>query len=222
MADPGSFWKREGASLLLLAAMSVLAVVSWPAAPDRLPIHWNAQGQPDGYGGKFAGLLLLPLIAAGVYLFLTFLPRIDPRVENLARSAGAFAVIRTATVALFFILHGTTLLSIRGVRVDMNAILCLGLGALFLVLGLCMPRIESNWFVGIRTPWTLSSEESWRRTHQAGGKLMAATGMALMAIGVVRPQWGLGALLVLAAVNVVFVLIYSFTVWKRDPSRRTG
>ena len=91
-------WRTEVPQWIIIAAMFALAAWSWPRLPDRIPIHWNIAGEVDGYGGKFTGLLLLPLIVLGLYLMMRLVYLIDPGRENYASFAAAFTVIRMTFV----------------------------------------------------------------------------------------------------------------------------
>lgn len=100
--------------------MFVLGLV-WPSAPDQIPVHWGLAGQPDRYGGKFEGLLLLPLLTLGVYLVMLLVPRIDPRSANYAQFQGAYSIFRLSSVAVLALVYGFILLWIRGVELNATA-----------------------------------------------------------------------------------------------------
>ncbi len=161
-------WRRELPSLLLLAAMLVLLATTWPVAPDRIPTHWNAAGEVDGWGTRVTGLLLPPLFALGLYLVFLFAPRVDPGRANYASFPDTYLVIRTAVLAVMALFYGIACLSARGVAVSVQVVAPLAVGLLFVVLGSVMGKIRPNWFVGIRTPWTISSKVAWVRTHRPG------------------------------------------------------
>jgi uncharacterized membrane protein len=201
-------WKSEGLSLAMLAAMFVMTAVAWSSAPDRIPVHWGIDGQVDRYGGKFEGLMVAPLIGLGIYLLLLVVPRIDPRRAHYAAFAGPYAVLRTAAVGMTFALDVMIQLIIRGRAITVNAFVSVALGALLLIVGRYLPTLKSNWFVGVRTPWTLSSEESWRRTHVLAGWLMAASGAIVLAAAALAPHlifWAImGSILPTALISVVY------------------
>ncbi|TMQ69582.1 MAG: DUF1648 domain-containing protein [Candidatus Eisenbacteria bacterium] len=204
---------------LLIAAMFALAAWTWSAAPDRLPVHWGITGQADRWGGKFEGLLLMPLVAMGLYLLTAFLPRIDPGRANYASFTGAYRTIRLVILLVLAAIYVSTVLKARGVTIDMAVVVPLGVGAMFVLLGNVLGKLRPNWFVGIRTPWTLSSKESWTRTHRAGGWVFITIGFLLMGVALFRTQrfveWTVGA----AAAAVVGLAVYSYFVWKRDPDK---
>jgi uncharacterized membrane protein len=212
-------WRREVPSLLLLAVMLVLLATTWPVAPDRVPVHWNAAGEIDRYGSKAFGLLFPPVLAFGLYLLLLFAPRVDPGRANYASFPDTYLVIRTAVLATIAFFYGVTCLSARGVAVSMEVVAPLAVGMLFVVIGAVMGKIRPNWFVGIRTPWTISSKVAWVRTHRLGGWLFIALGFAFVANALLggprSAPWIVGA--VLAVVAVLFV--YSYFAWRGDPDK---
>jgi uncharacterized membrane protein len=213
-------WRSEIVSLFLVAAMFILAAAAWNSMPGSIPVHFGLNGQPDRYGGKFEGLLSMPLTATGLYLLFFFLPRIDPHGERYARFAGAYTVIRTAVIALLAAVQVAIILQARGVAIDVSTIVTLAMGLLFVVLGNYMGKIRPNWFVGIRTPWTLSSEESWNKTHRLGGKMLVTLGLLIAASSLLQKPWILLAGVGLLLVITVILSVYSYLIWKNDPSAR--
>jgi uncharacterized membrane protein len=212
-------WKTEWPQWVLIAGMFILAAITWASAPDRIPVHWNIYGQADRYGDKAEGLLVLPAMSVGLYLLLAFLPRLDPGRANYERFAGAYSTIRLAVMVLLAVIYGITHLTIRGYQVDMSMVVPMAVGALFIVIGNLMGKIRPNWFVGIRTPWTLSSKTSWVRTHRLGGWLFILMGLVLIVTGVVRSQWSIVAMVAIIAGSVIWMFVYSYLVWRNDPDK---
>jgi uncharacterized membrane protein len=212
-------WRSELPSWLLLGGMLFLAAITWPAAPERIPSHWNGAGEVDRYGGKLEGLLLLPALSLGVYLLFLALPRVDPGRANYERFAGAYSVIKIATIVVLAVLYGILHVALRGHPVNMSIVTALIAGGAFIVLGDVMGKTRPNWFVGIRTPWTLSSKMSWSKTHRVGGWLLIVAGLGLLLIGLVRPEWGPGAILMASIALVVWAFVYSYLIWRHDPDR---
>ena len=193
-----------------------LAAINWSSAPDRMPVHWNVDGQPDRYGSKAEGLLLLPVIALGIYLLFRVLPLIDPKRANYAQFSGAYSVIRLAVLAFLAVIYGVVLLWMRGIEVELRTVLPIALGMLFLILGAALPRIRPNWLVGIRTPWTLTSDVVWTRTHQLGGALFMAIGVFSLLVAVVSPRVAFYATVGMVLVAVVAVTVLSYVIWRRE------
>jgi uncharacterized membrane protein len=211
--------KMEVPLLLLLAGMFVLAFATWPTAPERIPMHWGMTGEVDRYGGRLEGLFLLPALAVFVYALMLFLPRIDPGRANYARFAGAYFAIRAAVLLIFAVLYGVTHLIIRGVQVDMPKVVGLMVGALFFLLGNLFGKIRPNWFIGVRTPWTLSSKRAWTKTHRLAGWVFILGGIAIMAAGVLQNAAAVGVAMGVLLVGLVTAAVYSYLVWRTDPDR---
>jgi len=212
-------WPTEVPQWAVLAGMFLLAAVTWPIAPDRIPLHWNVVGEVDRYGGKGEGLLALPLAALGIYLLMVLLPRVDPGRANYPRFASAYLVIRASIVMLLAVLYGLVHLWIRGIRVDVATVTPLLVGALFVVLGNLLGKIRPNWFVGIRTPWTLSSKMAWTRTHRLGGWLFILAGLLIMAAGVVRHAATVWVIVAVVIGMTTWTTLYSYFVWRVDPDK---
>lgn len=212
--------KWEVLQVGLIAAMFVAAAVRWGSVPDRIPVHWNAAGEVDGYGGKFVGLLLLPLVALGLYGLLKYVPRIDPARRNYEAFAGSYLLVRvTLTVYLGFIYVVTTLAIGNEESLPVAGLIVGSVGVLFIVLGGAMSRFRPNFFAGIRTPWTLTSERSWVRTHRIGGRIFIAAGVATMLGALIGSEWAIIAMLIVITPGVIFLVGYSYFVWRDDPDR---
>lgn len=212
-------WRTELFSWICLCGIWLLAAWAWQRVPERMPVHWNAAGEVDGYGGKFVGLLLLPLTAAGLYLLLLVLPKLDPGKLNYEGFAKVYTIIRSTLMAFLSVLYLATTMAALGWRVDMARVISLAMGPMFMVLGNYLGKVRPNWFVGVRTPWTLSSKLSWSKTHRLAGWLFMGSGLATLAAGLVRPQWGVFVLMGTMLPSVLAMMVYSYLVWRDDPNR---
>lgn len=212
-------WKFELPQLLVIAAMFAIAVWAWPQLPERLPIHWNLQGQVDGWGNKFMGLLLLPIIVLGIYLLLIFLPRFDPLKQNYEQFGTAYSVFRLAFVVFMACLYATTIFNAFGHSLNMTRVIFPLTGLLFIALGSVIHKIQPNWFVGVRTPWTLSSRLSWNKTHHLARWVFIFIGALFAIIGIAPNPWTLGIVMSISGISVVGLLVYSYIVYRRDPER---
>jgi len=212
-------WIADVTCAVLIFGMLLFGVLTWSGAPDQFPMHWNLHGEVDRYGGRLEGVFALPLLALGVALLLRFVPRIDPGRDNYDNFAGAWATIRVAVMALMTAIYGLVQGAARGAAVDVRTVIPLAVGALLVILGNVLGKVRPNWFFGIRTPWTLSSAESWSRTHRAGGWVFVGLGLLTMTTAVVAP----GRSIVLMGVLILFATLglaaYSYVVWRRDPDK---
>ncbi|HTR03558.1 MAG TPA: SdpI family protein [Thermoanaerobaculia bacterium] len=198
--------------LLVLGAAAITAVL-YPALPDPMPSHWNAAGEVNGWMPKFWGAALVPLIMAFIWLMFLVLPRISPRgfeMEPFLRAWGVFKVMLLAV--MLFISVIVLRAAQAGGKISMTAVF-VALGLLFVVLGNLLGKVTRNFFVGIRTPWTLASEEVWYRTHRLAGKLFVISGTAVIAAAVIGlSMWPIFAAIMLAALIPV---VYSYVLYRR-------
>ncbi len=212
-------WRTEWPLWALLAAMFFLAAVTWQHAPDRIPVHWGLNGEVDGYGGKFEGLLLVPLIALGVYVMFLVLPKLDPGRANYAQFKGAYTLLRFSILAVLALVDGVIHLWIRGFITPMGMLIPMFVGVMFVAIGSVMGKIRPNWFVGIRTPWTLSSKRSWTKTHRMGGWVFMLLGILLVGAGAFRSTGAMVAAFSVGGVGILGTIVYSYLLWRNDPDR---
>ena len=213
------------ANSALIAAMAGLSAWAWTRIPDgaHIPVHWNLAGEPDRFGSKLEALIAMPAVAALVTLFLLVLPRLDPRRANIEASAKFWNAVAIGVVLFVGYLHTLMVVSAMGRHIDMiNAVLP-AMSLLFIVIGNYLSKTRSNWFGGVRTPWTLSSEYSWEMTHRWSGRLFVLSGLLgilvwLLADAKIAIAVMVGSLLVTAVAGVVM----SYIFWKNDPERADG
>lgn len=168
--------------LLILCILSFVGhLFIYPMLPDAIPIQWGSDGQVNSWGEKYMDLVLAALPMITLFLMVT-LPNIDPRKENYTKHA---SIYNLSTAGITFLLMACSWLStLAGLGYDVNihTLIPLIIGVLFLALGNHMPKIRSNYFFGIKTPWTLANDDVWRKTHKMGGIIFCIMGiMFLMA-----------------------------------------
>jgi uncharacterized membrane protein len=201
---------------ILVAAMFFFSLAAFPSMPNPAPIHWNAAGQVDGYGSPLLAVLLAPLIALAVLVLMPLLPKFDPRYENYAGFAGSYRLIMTVLVLFFALVHVLVVGAALGWPVSIPRAMMLGMGLMFGLIGNELGRVQPNYFVGIRTPWTLADPEIWRRTHRVGGRMMAGAGVLLVLLGLFAPEslgFGLGISAILLA--SFGSMVYSYWLWRQ-------
>ncbi|HEY2852962.1 MAG TPA: SdpI family protein [Gemmatimonadaceae bacterium] len=206
------------APLGVLAAF-VVSAIAYRGLPERVPIHWDAHGNVNGYGSRFAGAFTMPLVMLGLWLLLRLLPRIDPRRANYAKFADTYDLFVDSLVGLLLVMQLALLANTLGWPVSMERVAPVLIGLQFIILGNALPRARPNWWFGIRTPWTLSNDRVWTRTHRVGGYLVAAAGAILLLAAVVPGPialaFGIGAVLAATFGSVV----YSYFAWKQETSK---
>jgi uncharacterized membrane protein len=187
-----------------------------------VPIHWSVSGEPDGFAAAWIAFAIGPVVTALIIGLMALLPRIEPRRENLRRSADAYRTAAVALVVLLGVLHVVTVLSGAGLDVPVGVIVGGGVGVLFMLIGNVITTVRSNFMFGVRTPWTLTSERSWDRTHRLVGRLLVVTGL-LMVLTALTGQLVLvmGVMLVMLVLTLVLGFWYSYRTWAADPDRRS-
>jgi uncharacterized membrane protein len=203
---------------LCIAAMIIFGAVIYNQLPAQVPMHWGINGQVDRTGSRLEGALLLPRLSSGVWLLMRVLPRIDPRRASYAEFQDTFNLFINIVIlflaALYVVMLGSTL----GWNISVPQVVGVGVGLLLAVLGNEMGRVKPNWFVGIRTPWTLADPEVWRRTHRVGGRIFFVAGLVMAAVALLLPAYLFAVILVCVLVVALAPTVYSYVVWRQRPS----
>ena len=211
--------KNRWLTPLLLAALWIFAAAVYARLPARIPTHWNVHGEVDRWGGP-ATVFLLPAIATALAAIFAVLPRLDPRRANWERFRNEVGLILNVLIVFLGFIEVLTVAAGLGYRVPMARVLPAGVGALLMIIGNYLPRVRSNWWIGIRTPWTLESDRVWRDTHRVGGRAFAAGGAGMVAGAFLPAPFHLGMVFVALAVTGVFPVVYSYLVWRRMAAGR--
>ena len=204
---------------LILAALAV-SVLYYPHLPERIPTHWGLSGEPNGWSSRLLGAWMIPLLMAIIWVVMRAVPHLDPKHANYANFTSVYEWLIVATLAFMLGAHLLILAAARGQVVDIGRFVMAGIGAFFIVIGVILPKVHPNWFVGIRTPWTMTSDLSWNSTHRLGGWLFAVIGAVTLVAGFIMPKAALWVLLAGGGAVVVALFAYSYVVWKGDPARR--
>ena len=203
--------------LLFIAAMLVFSLAVYNQLPDIVPTHWNIAGEADGFSGKLEAVLFAPALSLGLLVLLNVLPNIDPRRFAYEDFQSAYRFIVNSLIAFFLFIHVLTLGAGLGWQIEIGRAISAGVGVLFLLMGEVMPRVRRNYFVGVRTPWTLSSDEVWRKTHRFSGKLFVQLGLLMIISAIFLPQTTLFVIIMVGVlVMVVGLFAYSYFTWRSE------
>jgi uncharacterized membrane protein len=208
-----------GLQWVLVAAMFLGTALVWPYAPDQIPTHWNLAGQATRYADKVQGLLLLPFLAAGLVVLLRALPRVDPKRERYAEFATEYAVVGLAVVAMLAVIQAMIVLWSFGITVDVGLVIGLSVGVLLVVVGLVLGDVPRNWFMGVRTPWTMESDRSWRLTHRQARWVFIVMGLSFALAGIAQAPWAFISAVAVCVAGVLGLVVYSYFAWRDDPNR---
>ncbi len=208
--------KKEIFIWLILLVPFVYSLIVWKKLPDQIPTHFNLKGEADDYSGKTFALLLLPAMNVFIYFVLLFIPRIDPRRKNYETFGASYQNIRLVIhlffVGIFIFITQTTS---NGEPLHLNAFLA-GMLLFLALLGNYMRTVRSNWFVGFRTPWTLSNETVWRKTHELGGRIWFYSGIFLAIIVFFLPEKVATVVMTAGVICMALIpLVYSYFEYKK-------
>lgn len=208
--------KDNAVGLLFTAAAFVVAGALYGRMTDPVPTHWNIHGVADGFMPKPWGAFLLPLTMAGMLALFNVIRVVSPQTASIERFGRVYAIVMGALFAFFFVLTVAASLAATGAKVDISRVVVTAMGALFVVLGNFLGKVTRNYFVGIRTPWTLENSEVWHRTHRLGGKVFVAGGFAIALVALLgHPALAIPILVAVALIPVV----YSYAIHRRLSDR---
>lgn len=172
--------KRKDIYCILLIILSfIMAILTFNKIPEMIPIHWGINGEADNFVSKYF-TFLLPIIILILYLLFKFIPKIDPRKNNYEKYKKSYENIICAFISFLFALYICTLLIYLGYNIPITKITLIAVGVLFMIIGNYLPKSKSNFYFGIKTPWTLSNDTVWKKTHRLGGKLFTIGGLAII------------------------------------------
>jgi uncharacterized membrane protein len=209
---------QASAILVIVMLIAALAVASPLPAGMQLPVHWNIHGAPDRFADKWIALLGPGVVTGILATFFYFLPAMEPRKAGLAQSRPLYLWGWAAALMLAVLLQVVFVLTAWGWAVPVTRIFAGAVGLMLILVGNQLGKSRSMYMVGIRTPWTLASEEVWIKTHRLGGKLAVAGGIAVIVAALAAvSNWLLFGILAMAGlIASIGPIVYSFILWRRE------
>lgn len=201
-------------TLILTTFALLLGLLLAPRFPEQMAIHWNAQGVADGYGSHFMGLWFLPLMTIVLALILLGIPQIDPLKRNIDQFRTEYNTFIVVFVIYFVYLHVISLLFNLGLRFNLLSLMVPGVAGLFYFIGVLIGKSKRNYFIGIRTPWTLADDTVWDETHRVGARLFKIAGGAIL-IGMVFPSAAIWLIMIPILVATIYTIVYSYAAYRR-------
>ena len=206
--------KSEIISLLIIMISFIIGISFYSLLPDKVASHWNARGEVDGYMSKFGGLFLMPIISLVLLLLFIIIPKIDPLKHNIEKFRKYFDGFIVLMMLFLFYLYILTILWNIGVRFNFVHLLVPIFSIFFYYCGILIQKAQRNWFIGIRTPWTLSNEQVWNKTHKIGGILFKIAGIISL-IGILLPEYALFFVICPVILASLFPVIYSYFAYQK-------
>jgi uncharacterized membrane protein len=199
---------------LLVVASFTLSLILSGGMSESMATHWNAQGQVDGYSSRNFALYFLPILQLGIGLLLFFIPNIDPRRANILKFRPVYNTAVVVIMAFFTYIHKLTLFWNLGWSFNLTAWMIPGMAGLFFFMGILLKQAQPNWFIGIRTPWTLSDNTVWDKTHKAGSIAFKACAVFSL-IGIAFPEQSIFFILIPILAVAFGLVLYSFILYRR-------
>jgi uncharacterized membrane protein len=203
--------------IIMIVVAALAGLLLWDRLPDQMASHWNVNDQVDGYMSKFWGVFMVPLMALGMSLLFLVIPSIDPLKANIAQFREAFNLFIVLIMAFLLYVHGLSLAWNLGYTdFKMSTSMLPAMGLLFIFVGFMLRKAKRNFFIGIRTPWTLSSDTVWDKTHQLGAVLFMASGVLAFIGGIFGGMTAFWFLFVPLIGSTIFLLVYSYVLYQRE------
>jgi len=200
--------------LIIFIIAIALSIYFYPLMPEKMASHWNAEGKVNGYMSKNVALFLIPFIILLLSLLFIAIPKIDPLKANIEK----FRKYYDGFVILFLIfmlsLHIQIILWNTEVKIPINLFITLWVSILFFYIGILLENAQQNWFIGIRTPWTLSNKIVWEKTHRLGGKLFKITAIVVL-IGIIFPEYTIWFILLPVFASASYLVVYSYFEYQK-------
>ena len=204
-------------SIILIASAGVAGAVLWNQLPEQMASHWDINDQVNGTMSKFWGVFMMPLIALGLMALFLAIPNIDPLKANIAQFRESFNLFIVLIIAFILYVHGLTLAwSLGFTNFKMSTAMLPFMGVLFIAIGLMLRRAKRNFFIGIRTPWTLSSDSVWNKTHQLGSILFMISGIFALIGSFFGGVTAFLLMFVPLMGSTLFLVVYSYVLYRNE------
>ena len=204
-------------SILLIAIAIIAGAALWNQLPDQMASHWNINDEVDGTMPRFWGVFMMPLITLGMMALFLVVPNIDPLKANIVQFRNTFNIFIVLIIAFMLYIHGLTLAWSLGYQdFKISSAILPFLGVLFIAIGFLLRKARRNFFIGIRTPWTLSSDSVWDKTHQLGANLFMASGALAIMGGFFGGTTALWFLFVPLIGSILFLVVYSYVLYRNE------
>ena len=188
----------------------------WNQLPEKVPVHWNVKGEIDRYGDKIELMLIPILLPLLIYVIFLVVPRIDPK-KKLNKMGNKLQTLKVLMTTFMSILALFIIYSAKNQSFDNSNYLVISIGILYIILGNYFKTIKANYFIGIRTPWTLESESVWKETHILGGKLWFIGGIiVVLSSFILEKQLNFKVFLIITTIIAIVPIVYSYLLFRKN------
>lgn len=201
-------------AISIIVVSFILAIFLYPRMPEQMASHWNSQGEVDDYMTKFWGLFLMPIISVVSFILFLLIPRLDPLKKNIDKFRKYYDNFIVLFMAFLFYVYLLTIFFNLGFRFNMTEMILPAFAILFVYVGVLLENAKKNWFIGIRTPWTLSNDKVWDKTHKLSGTLFKVAGLFMVG-GMFFNEYAFLFLLIPLIVICIVPIVYSYVEYKK-------
>jgi len=212
-------WKTEVWPIAILLVVVVLSLWSYPQLPAKVISHWDFYGQANGWSSREFHAIFFPALLVAMYGLFSFMPNLDPRREQYAQFSGVYLIMRNSILLVLAAVFVAATYANLGYNINIGVTVAGIIGLLMIILGNYFGKIKRNYFVGIRTPWALSSDNVWNKTHRLGGRLFMAWGVCLIAAPWFAPVVAFSLLFGGLIIVIAWVSIYSYVMFKKEKQK---
>ena len=202
-------------SVILIVATIVASAVAYPSLPDSIKSHWNAKGEADGYMSKGLALSIVPALSVLMFILFVAIPMIDPLKKNIEKFRKHYEGMVVVILVFMLYMHLLTIAANTTLLLNMTIMIMPAMALLMYYMGIVLDNAKQNWFVGIRTPWTLSSRKVWDLTHKRGAKMFKALAVLALA-GILMGEWGVFVFIAVVLVAAFYLVLYSYLVYRKE------
>jgi len=207
--------KTQLAIIFIILLSFVVGFYFYPRMPEIMASHWDDQGGVNGYMSKCSSLFFMPFISIFLFLLFILIPKIDPLKENIEKFRKYYNGFILLIIVFFFYLYLLTIYWNLGYKFNMVVFLVPAFSILFYYCGILVENAQRNWFIGIRTPWTLSSDSVWEKTHKLGGKLFKINGLIAL-LGLFFQEWAFLFVIIPAISLSIYTVLYSYFEYQKE------
>ncbi|MDD4290324.1 MAG: SdpI family protein [Patescibacteria group bacterium] len=213
---PNNNLKKEFIPIIFIIATIIISVVTYNHLPKRVITHWNFQGVADGWSSKNFHTIFFPCLIVFMYIMFYFLPKIDPKKERYKEFETTYLILKTTTIGVLFLIFLIATLVNLGYKIPVSKSVSLIIGLMIILMGKYMSKIKNNYFVGIKTPWTLSSEYVWNKTHKFGAWTFVIFGLIIIISPYLNVKYSTILFLLGILLTVFGTMIYSYILYAKE------
>jgi len=201
--------------LALIVVAFVVGFIFYPQLPEKVASHWNSAGEPNGFMNRFWGTFLMPIVMVGLFLLYFIIPKIDPLKSNIESFRKYYNVLWIFMFAFFLYVFAITIVWNLGFEFNFLFAMVPAIAVLWFFLGVFLKKIKRNWFMGIRTPWTMSNDIVWDKTHKLGGTLFEISALISLSALFLKSEMVIFAVIVPAILVAIITVVYSYFEYKK-------